>query len=156
MADIYIRVFNNSLNDQSWEERIKPLGYKKLLNLTQSHRRGKKTLLKHLITPLLVPLNTRTWSSFSADFFLPTTTRHASKVKNEALKVIAMFFSIILDFVTFPFRLVSAVPTVIRDRILDWRTKKLLISFGAPENMFTNNKWDWEGIPAKHQTSLSG
>jgi len=156
MVDIYITVENSSLDILKWEERVTESNYIKLLNVRQYQYMGKRTFFKHFITPLFVPLNTRTWVSFRNDFFLPTTTRHASKVKNDTVKVIAIFFSIILDIVTIPFRLLSAIPTVIRDNILEWRTKNLLKSFGAPQELFENNKWICTGKPNKHRTSLTG
>lgn len=64
---------------------------------------------------LLKPVRSDCAKNFSKDFFLPTTLNQAVKVRSVAIRVFAVLVSLVLDLATFPIRLLTCIPTVIRN-----------------------------------------
>lgn len=63
-----------------------------------------------LIGAMLMPVRTNRISSFSQDFFLPTTVHLVWKVQGVANRIFPVIVSLLLDIVTFPIRCVTCIP----------------------------------------------
>lgn len=63
-----------------------------------------------LFPALLIPVRTNTLKNFSADFFLPTTIHRATRVKGVVSQIFAILGGLLLDSLTFPIRLFTALP----------------------------------------------
>jgi hypothetical protein len=64
---------------------------------------------------VLQPVRTNTPKNFAKDFFLPTTVNQALRVKNHAIRVFAVLGALVLDTLTFPLRLVTCVPALLKN-----------------------------------------
>lgn len=63
-----------------------------------------------LLPALLIPVRTNTWKNFSKDFFFPTTTHHATRIKGVVKSILAVLGALLLDIFTLPIRLFTALP----------------------------------------------
>lgn len=64
---------------------------------------------------LLKPVRSDCAKNFAKDFFLPTTLNQAIKIRSVAVRVFAVLASLVLDLATFPIRLLTCIPTVLRN-----------------------------------------
>lgn len=75
-----------------------------------SAARNLENKVVDLLPALLIPVRTNTLKNFSADFFLPTTIHHATRVKGIVGQIFAILGGLLLDTLTFPIRLFTALP----------------------------------------------
>lgn len=81
--------------------------------LNEVMKRTKSCNTWPIMTAVLVPVRTKKMSSFAQDLFLPTLVNHAIKVEHVAKRILAAFVAILLDLVTIPIRLITAIPRMI-------------------------------------------
>ena len=58
----------------------------------------------------LITVRTDTFPNFCKDFFFPTLINHALKAHEIVLRILESIFSICLDILTFPIRLITIIP----------------------------------------------
>jgi len=80
----------------------------KIWNASEARTLDSKVV--DLLPALLIPVRTNTLKNFSADFFLPTTIHRATRVKGIVGQIFAILGGLLLDTLTFPIRLFTALP----------------------------------------------
>lgn len=90
---------------------------------------------------ILYPVRTNNLKNFALDLFLPATIQVASRVDNMKLKIFAVIASLLLDTLTLPIRLVTAVPRVIYNSSQpDSPITSYLKEHGAPQQVFYSGR----------------
>lgn len=102
----YIKVFNSN-NNTRWENNLSDEDFKQVEGYCKSRNSVP------IIPAIFKPVRTNNLKNFAKDFFLPTTINRAIKVQNTVGRIFAILFSLVLDTITFPIRLLTCIPRVI-------------------------------------------
>ncbi|GAB4234376.1 MAG: hypothetical protein Tsb0021_13670 [Chlamydiales bacterium] len=102
----YIQL-KDSANNIIWEKNLSNQEFQDV----KGYCNGREAV--DLFSATLKPVRTHNLKVFASDFFFPTTVNHAIKVKSIVIKVFAILASLMLDFITFPVRLLTCIPRAI-------------------------------------------
>jgi len=102
----YIKVYNPN-NRTMWDRNLSNEEFKQVEEYCKSRNSVG------IISATFKPVRTNNMKDFAKDFFLPTTINRAIKVQNTVGRIFAILFSLVLDTITFPIRLLTCIPRVI-------------------------------------------
>ena len=104
-----IITITNTENSYSWTTHPTGEEFQKFEGLTS----GRKTI--SIPCSLLFPVRTNSPLNFAKDFFLPTVVNQVLRIESVAWRILALFGALLIDALTFPVRLVTCIPRVIRN-----------------------------------------
>ena len=107
----YFLKVQNLSNGSSWETTLHQSEFPQI----QSHIRDGifKRRPVVLLTSWLLPIRTNNGKNFAKDFFLPTLINQALRVEDSAARIFAILGAILIDVVTFPIRVLTAIPRIV-------------------------------------------
>lgn len=91
----------------------------------------------------LMTVRSNNLRNFAKDFFFPTVFNQAVNIQNTTKRIFAILFSLALDVLTFPIRLVTYIPRIKKNAQLkekDLSIKTELISAGINTEFFKNKE----------------
>lgn len=116
---------------QKWEATLPAEDYPYIENLLNENR-----YTVSWTAALLFPVRTNSLTNFSQDLLFPTLINHASKVDSIALRILAVIAAAVLDLITLPIRLVTAIPTFISNsRVPELPLHKYLVEKGLSKSL---------------------
>jgi hypothetical protein len=103
---------SNEENNLTWEKRF---AAPEEVEQVRGFSEGRDFIC--LLCGTFKPIRTNTCKTFAEDFFFPTLVNYALKVKSVVGKIFAILTALVLDIITLPLRLLTAIPRAIANKI---------------------------------------
>lgn len=104
----YLKV-TNAENNLVWKKTIN--SDEEFRGVHDYFNKGKTTV--SWIQATLYPVRTNHLKNFATDLFFPTMINHALKIQNFISKIFVIIAAALLDLITLPIRLITAIPRAI-------------------------------------------
>ncbi len=93
---------------KSWEKNLTSEEFNQVYCFCQKSRNAVS-----MVDATLMPVRTDNLKNFSKDFFAPTVANYAIKVQGIVKKIFVILLALIIDAISFPFRLLTCIPRII-------------------------------------------